>query len=397
MKRSLCVWLLITGVASAKENEFFHPPTQIQASNKPLDVEREGHSAPFLGDVDGDGVRDLLVGQYDHGKLRLYRNHGTNQEPLFRDFEWVKAADQLVKVPTNCCVGFTPQLVDLDGDGLNDVISGSFPGEIYFFRRQKDGAFAPAEKLTDESGKLLNVGQACTAFAVDWDSNGKLDLVLGNIKGEVHVARAGGKPLTFAAAENLSVDGKPIEAPGGDSAPVAADWDADGLLDLIVGSAEGNVLWYRNTGTSARPELEAGKELLGESPLGWKPDSSRRPGDWGLRVKPCVVDYNGDGKLDLLLGDRCGSFDGKPMQTDEEQREEEVMQDRLPGLRQAWAAAFAEYRQHLAAADADAQRREQLRKRVASLKDDIAHMQEIRDRYQKGYQSHGFVWLFLRK
>jgi hypothetical protein len=397
MKRFLCLLLLLHSVASAADNELFHPPTQIQAAGKPLDVEREGHSAPFFGDVDGDGVRDLLVGQYDRGKLRLYRNHGTNAQPLFRDFQWVKAGDELAQVPTDCCVGFTPQLVDLDGDGLSDLISGSFPGEFYFFRRLNSEKFAAAEKLTEDGEKPLNVGSASTAFAVDWNSDGKLDLILGNIKGEVYVARGGQRPLTFAPAERVSAGEKPIEAPGGDAAPVAADWDADGLLDLIVGSAEGNVHWYRNSGTAARPELEPSKQLLGESPLGWKGDEARRAGDWGLRVKPCVVDFNGDGKLDLLLGDRCGSFDGKPMQTDEEQREEQTVQDRLPGLRQAWAAAFAEYRQAQTNAEAGGEQLESLRKRVASLKDDLAHLQEIRNRYQKGYQAHGFVWVFLRK
>jgi chromosome segregation ATPase len=85
------------------------------------------------------------------------------------------------------------------------------------------------------------------------------------------------------------------------------------------------------------------------------------------------------------------------MQTDEEQREEQTVQDRLPGLRQAWAAAFAEYRQAQTNAEAGGEQLESLRKRVASLKDDLAHLQEIRNRYQKGYQAHGFVWVFLRK
>lgn len=391
--------LLLPTFALAADSELFHPPTQVQAGGKAVDVEREGHSAPFYGDLDGDGAADLLVGQYDLGKVRWYRNHGTTAQPQFRDFQWIKAGDQLARVPIECCVSFTPQLIDLNRDGLSDLISGSYPGEVYFFRRLKDGSFAAAEKLTEDGEKLLNVGHASTAFAADWNGDSKLDLILGNIKGEVYVARGGEQALMFAAPEKLNAEDTPIEAPGGDSAAVAADWDADGRLDLIVGSAEGHVHWYRNSGTAAQPKLEPGQQLIGESPVGWRGDESRRPGDWGLRVKPCVVDVNGDGKLDLLLGDRCGSFDGKPMQTDDEQREERTVQDRLPSLRQAWAAAFAEYRQASAVAttDADREQLEPLRKRVTSLKNDIAHMQQIRDRYQKGYQAHGFVWVFLRK
>jgi len=388
------LFLVVCGV-SAAELEHFHSPVHIQADGKPLDVEREGHSAPFVGDLDGDGIRDLLVGQYHQGRLRIYRNLGSNAEPRFADFQWLQAGGQLGKVPTSCCVGFTPQLVDLDGDGLTDILSGSYPGDLYFFRRQRDGTFSAGEHMQATNGKALYAGEAATAFAVDWDANETLDLLLGDINGYVYLARRN-KGLTFDPPEKLSVAGKPIEAPGGNSAPVAADWDGDGLLDLVVGSAEGNVDWFRNQGRPSEPRLEAGRPLLGESLVKWGSFNPKRPDQWGLRVKPCVIDWNGDGKLDLLLGDRCGSFEGKPAQTDEELQEEQAAHDRLPGVRQAWAAAFAEY-QRESAANADPQRIERLRRQVASLKGDIAQMQEVRDRYEKGYQSHGFVWLFLRK
>jgi hypothetical protein len=69
------------------------PPVQVTANGKPIDVERSGHAAPFVGDFYGDGKPALLVGQYDGGKLRVYRNLGTRKEPKFGDFEWFKASD----------------------------------------------------------------------------------------------------------------------------------------------------------------------------------------------------------------------------------------------------------------------------------------------------------------
>src|SRR5262245_26003066 len=98
-------------------------PVQILAGETPLDVEREGHAAPDVGDFDGDGIRDLLVGQYHEGRLRIYRNLGTNHNPRFGDFTWFVAGGEMGRVQEGCCIGFTPQLVDLDRDGRIDVIS----------------------------------------------------------------------------------------------------------------------------------------------------------------------------------------------------------------------------------------------------------------------------------
>jgi hypothetical protein len=164
-------------------------------------------------------------------------------------------------------------------------------------------------------------------------------------------------------------------------------------------------VWYRNAGTTRAPKPEAARRLIGPSPLGWGNDEKRRPGDWGLRAKPCVVDWDGDGRLDILLGDRCGGFRDKPVQTDQERREERQANDRLPDLRRKWATAFRNYRQ-IAEAPAeespDARQRRQrrsdeLRREMTRYKDEIAAVQSIQERFQPGYQNHGFVWTFLRQ
>ena len=56
------------------------PPVRLEAGSKPIDTEI-GHAAPFVGDFDGDGVRDLLVGQFGGGVLWVFRNEGTNDRP----------------------------------------------------------------------------------------------------------------------------------------------------------------------------------------------------------------------------------------------------------------------------------------------------------------------------
>ena len=57
-------------------------PVQVMAGDKPIDV-TVGHAAPFLADMNNDGKRDLLVGQFGDGALRIYNNVGTNEQPKF--------------------------------------------------------------------------------------------------------------------------------------------------------------------------------------------------------------------------------------------------------------------------------------------------------------------------
>lgn len=56
------------------------PPVRLEAAGKPIDT-NIGHAAPFVCDFDGDGLKDLLVGQFGEGILWIYRNEGTNSQP----------------------------------------------------------------------------------------------------------------------------------------------------------------------------------------------------------------------------------------------------------------------------------------------------------------------------
>lgn len=84
---------------AAKSN--LAPPVAVQADGKPLDVTEIGHAAPFFADFDGDGKRDLLVGQFGGGKLRIYSNQGTDAEPRFGQYEYFKVGADLGTVPAS--------------------------------------------------------------------------------------------------------------------------------------------------------------------------------------------------------------------------------------------------------------------------------------------------------
>jgi hypothetical protein len=243
--------------------------------------------------------------------------------------------------------------------------------------------------------------QSTAVHVVDWDADGDWDLLIGTIDGNVTLIRNDSQSdqLAFGEPETLQFNGRPWNS---DAAPVVADWDGDGRQDLIVGTGEGSVFWVRNIGSPQHPKLDAARWLVPESPAAKRRGAAGNTIELGIRVKPWVVDFNGDGQLDLLLGDYGGSFQGRPMQTADEIAEELRSLRELPVLRRNWAEAFSRYRTLLAQAEVapsshGAKVREKALDEVKGFSKQIAETQKLVMRFEPQYQSHGYVWLFLRK
>ncbi len=78
--RSLAPLLLCAGLLRADPEGELAPPVRLEAAGRAIDT-AIGHAAPCVVDFDGDGVRDLLVGQFGGGILWIFRNEGTDRSP----------------------------------------------------------------------------------------------------------------------------------------------------------------------------------------------------------------------------------------------------------------------------------------------------------------------------
>ena len=140
-------------------------------------------------------------------------------------------------------------------------------------------------------------GNLSVPHVVDWDGDGKKDLVIADGDGMVKAYLNAGTDdqPQFATSQPVQADGTPIFVPGPAFA-YAADWDGDGNIDLLVGDGQGQVRWYRNTRSDLPPQLSAAGFLRANS------SDVRVQGP----AAPIVVDWNSDGRKDLLVGDGAG-------------------------------------------------------------------------------------------
>jgi len=245
------------------------------------------NSSPLYVYWNNDTVFDLIVGDGE-GNLSYYEGESNT---TFKTGVPVR----LSSGPTlNVSRNSVPALGDWNKDGFGDIILGGDDGFVLYCENAGNNTFRNPMRFRDSGGDI-RLGNWSAPFVVDWNVDGVFDLVVGDAEGNLTLFLG-----TEPGNVNLS-DGRLLQTKGqptyittlGWSAPAFVDWNNDGDFDLIAGGSNGTISYYENDGTN-------------EFVFQWNLSSELSELDVGFRSAPSLVDWDSNGTLDLLVGDLDG-------------------------------------------------------------------------------------------